>query len=246
MLARRILDAARSAVNRSGYDVVSYPRWNTAPWALSHLLPQLGVSCVLDVGGHHGEYGLMLREVGYRGHIVSFEPTPSSFALLSEKCAADPKWSAHNFALGSEEGTLPINVTAAQDFVSFLQPDPERNPDFAAALAVTEVREVPVKRLRDVLDQVVAHVPRPVLFLKSDTQGFDFQVLDGLGPRIGELRGVQVELALQPLYQGMQGFQQSLAALAGYGFELYCLSPVSHDSAFRVVEYDCITRRAAG
>lgn len=233
----------RRLVNGAGLDVVSYPRWNTAPWALKHLLPQLGITCVIDVGGHHGEYGLMLREMGYQGHIVSFEPVPESFALLSERSAPDPRWRVHPYALGAQPGVLPLHITKESDFVSFLDPDLERSGHFASALAVSRTQEVPVKRLDAVLDECIGHVPDPVLFLKSDTQGYDFHVLEGLGDRVREIRGLQVEVALQPLYHGMKGFSESVSVLEGLGFELFCLSPITHDTSHRVIEYDCIMRR---
>ncbi|HEX2093403.1 MAG TPA: FkbM family methyltransferase [Longimicrobiaceae bacterium] len=234
----------RRLVRGIGLDVVSYPRWNTAPWALKHLLPQLRITCVLDVGGHHGEYGLMLREMGYQGHIVSFEPVPESFAVLKERCAGDPRWHAHPYALGAEAGVLPLHITRESDFVSFLDPDLERGGHFATALAVERSQEVPVKRLDEVLDDCIAHISDPVLFLKSDTQGYDFHVLEGLGARIGEIRGLQIEVALQPLYRGMKGFNESISTLGELGFELFCLSPITHDESYRVIEYDCLMRRA--
>ena len=85
----------------------------------SGLLPDLGVTCVLDVGAHHGEYGEMLRGIGYQGHIVSFEPVPESVSVLRRRAAHDPKWRVHSFALGEENANLPINVTASSHLCSF-------------------------------------------------------------------------------------------------------------------------------
>jgi SAM-dependent methyltransferase len=41
---------------------------------LAALLPQLAINCVVDVGANTGQFGAMLRRIGYAGRIVSFEP----------------------------------------------------------------------------------------------------------------------------------------------------------------------------
>lgn len=237
-------ERVRGWVRRLGLDVVGYPRWNTAPWALHHLLPRLGITCVLDVGGHHGEYGQLLREVGYRGEIVSFEPVPESFAILSERCARDPRWRAYPYALGAEEGELPIHVTAQDVFTSFLQPDEAAAGRFVTSVEIARTDTVPVRRLDRVLDECVAPARDPVLFLKTDTQGYDFHVVEGAGERIREMRGLQMELAVRPLYHGVRQLPEALAELDRLGFDLFGLFPVVHDEELRVLEFDCIAQRS--
>ena len=49
---------------------------------LSRFLSDFRVDCVFDIGANTGQYGARLRQTGYRGLIVSFEPNPSAFAKL--------------------------------------------------------------------------------------------------------------------------------------------------------------------
>jgi FkbM family methyltransferase len=242
----RVTAAIRRGLNPAGLDIVNHPRWNTVPWALGHLIRQLGVNCVLDVGGHGGDYGRMLREIGDRGHSVSFEPMPESFAALEACSAGDPLGTVHPFALGAADGALPFHVTSGSVFASFPEPDPEGGRTFRDHLEVVRTEEVPVRRLDGVLDDCIRHVPDPVLFRKSETQGYDFQVLAGAGSRPAGIPGLQVELALQSLYRGVARFPEALATLERLGFDLYCLGPVVHDDSFRVIEYDRVMRRPAG
>ena len=68
--------------------------YSAADIALRQILTQLGISAVFDVGAHIGEYATRLRNVGYRGKIVSFEPQTSAFAVLANKALDDPLWEA--------------------------------------------------------------------------------------------------------------------------------------------------------
>ena len=74
------------------------------------LLKHFGVETVLDVGAHHGEYGLRLRKGGYDGKIVSFEPGPDAFSVLEQRCKRDGNWACHQMALGDEIGQGELNV----------------------------------------------------------------------------------------------------------------------------------------
>src|SRR6266508_3081790 len=101
MTARRV----RRLVRSLGFDIVRYP--NPTGSIGPHLLRLFQVAridCVLDVGGHWGEYGTLLRESGYAGDIVSFEPVPVSATKLKELSASDQRWSVRCVALGSNDG----------------------------------------------------------------------------------------------------------------------------------------------
>ncbi len=243
MAAGAVKEGVRRLVRQLGVDVVTYPRWNTTPWALRKLLPQLGVDCVLDVGAHYGEFGATLRGIGYRGEIVSFEPIPESFARLRERCSADPKWRALPLAIGSEDGELPIHVTAGTEFASFLAPDAGAWREYRDAMRVERTEVVPVRRLDAVLDEALAGLDGRRIFLKSDTQGYDLRVVEGAGERMRDVLGLQAELPVKPLYHGMPGFTEALAYLEGLGLELFGLYPVNHDGDGRVIEFDCMMRR---
>ena len=51
------------------------------------MLGELRVDCVLDVGANVGQFGDMLRTIGYMGTIVSFEPVDATFRTLAEHAA---------------------------------------------------------------------------------------------------------------------------------------------------------------
>src|SRR5882672_4717902 len=68
---------------------------------LAAIFDRLKIDCVLDVGAHVGQYGRFLRNIGYTGHIVSFEPVRANFARLERRSERDAKWTIHRLALGN-------------------------------------------------------------------------------------------------------------------------------------------------
>lgn len=162
-----------------GYDLVRTSKDILLPRHLRNLFHLAQIDCVLDVGANHGQYGKMLRDLGYRGRIISFEPVNASYQLLHAAAAQDQNWEAHNFALGAKEEKLEINVTAASDFASFLAPSDFSRRTFGETVAVASRETVTVKRLDDVFASVMAGEEAPAIHLKMDTQGYDLEVLKG-------------------------------------------------------------------
>lgn len=213
---------------------------------LGQLLKQFEVNCVIDVGANAGQYALGLRRLGYDGHIVSFEPVGALYERLKTLSEADPKWSVHRLALGGRDGEAEINVTRADVFSSLLKPNDASARHFGNGAEVTAIERVPLRRLDTVLDELLAHLPEPRAFLKMDTQGYDLEVFAGLGRWAGRAVGLQSEVSLIPIYEGMPRMSDSLSAYEAAGFEVAGLYPVSRDRATaRVIEYDCTMVRAA-
>ena len=231
---------ARRLIRRSGYAIVwRNPRGYSLPTHLMAVFDALGVNCVLDVGAHHGEYARQLRDYGYEGRIVSFEPVASSFARLADAAARDRDWRVHHAALGAEEGTAELNVAADERLSSFLSPSAA---PLTPALAVEERETVRVRTLDGVVDEAVAGIREPRLFLKMDTQGWDREVLRGASASLPRIFGLQSEAAVLPLYEGMTSYLDAIRELGELGYDLTGVYPVAYDS-LRVVELDVVMIR---
>src|SRR4051812_28152839 len=83
----------RKCANNLGYDIVGYDG-SSARRRLARLLARHGISVILDVGANEGHFGWDMRELGYRGRIVSFEPMREAFGRLARAAASDTGWQA--------------------------------------------------------------------------------------------------------------------------------------------------------
>jgi FkbM family methyltransferase len=236
---RRLLFMGRRTRHQVGPDLVLHDH-------LQGLFERYAVDCVLDVGANYGQYGRELRGAGYRGRLLSFEAVPQICERLRETAAGDPGWSVHAVALGSTSGTAELNVTRHDVFTSFRQPLPFAGRRFGEATAVARRERVALRRLEEVLDELLGGGPPPRCFLKMDTQGYDLEVFAGLGHWAGHVVGLQSEVAAIALYSGMPRMAEAIARYEAAGFELSGLFPVSRDEPTgRVIEFDCVLVRAA-
>jgi FkbM family methyltransferase len=208
------------------------------------VFPYLGINCVLDVGAGRGEYGTFLRQNGYAGHIISFEPVAASFSALARRCADDPRWHAYPYALGSEHSARQIFVTSNPDYSSFLQPSQHALATFPGC-AVDRTERVEVRRLDEIFDDAITPIAEPRAFLKLTTQGWDLEVLRGAEHRLDRLLAMQTELSLHPPYEGATEFEAALSSFSHAGFAAAGMFDRPHHHGFRLAEVDFVAIKPA-
>jgi FkbM family methyltransferase len=199
---RNTIAAGINALLRTiGYQVIRLP----APALNCRLrsLDRFGVDLVLDVGANTGQYAQELRSYGYRGRIISFEPLPDAYALLARAAASDPLWEVRNVAVGAAPGRLPMHVSAnsvSSSLLTVTKASRDAAPESRASASV----EVDVITLADTL---VANAAARI-FLKIDTQGYEWPVLQGCGEALAHALLLDVEMSLQAMYEGQALFEQ--------------------------------------
>lgn len=200
--------AVQSLLRGVGYEFVR--------WPLAHFLRQHTIDTVLDVGANDGEYARTLRSIGYKGRIVSFEPLSRAFDALSAAAASDPDWHAVRLALGDTAESTVIHVAGNSASSSLLGMLP-RHTAVAPQSAYVAEEIVTMERLDAVFDSHVK--PGSRVFLKIDTQGYESRVLSGAEGVLDRVVGLQVELSLEPLYEGQSMAEDVMAWLRRRGFQ---------------------------
>lgn len=173
------------------------------------------VGLVLDVGACSGLYGLELRRLGFQGKMISFEPLRESFAQLQRHANADPKWQCLNLALGSNPGEAILHVSGKSASSSLL-PMQARHIELVPQSRTIAEEKVQLDTLDHLFPQF-ADASRNV-FLKLDTQGYEWEVLKGATQTLQRICGVQIELSFVPLYDGESNYLFVLKRLEDAGF----------------------------
>lgn len=223
------------AALRAGIPPPSLPLLNRyrEQWSFKRLLDRLGITLFLDVGANTGSLAESVRLTGYTGRMVSFEPNPTDYQALIYRARGDSRWAAKCCALGDTDGTVSLNVTGSDSVYSSILTPTDTPP-------VSSVVSVPVHRLDGLWDEIVR--PDDRIFLKTDTQGYDWNVLHGAGEKLAKVFGIQTEMSVIPIYEGSTHYLQMLEFLESNGFAVTEFRPISYKKGM-ILEFDCFAVR---
>jgi FkbM family methyltransferase len=203
---------------------------------LDALLRRLRIDCFIDVGANQGQFSKHLRMMGYKGRILSFEPSPADYRHLSRLARGDSLWNTFDVALGSEDAKKDFNVITlddgSTDCSSLLTP---KSQDVQSTI------EVSVRRLDTMLETLDLGSAR--IFLKVDAQGYDVEVVKGASGFLDSILGLQSEISVVPIYDDMPHFTTALEYYESLGFSLMNLFVVNRTKHQAVLEYDCLMAR---
>lgn len=180
------------------------------------------IDLVLDVGANVGQYAENLRAQGYRGRVVSFEPTSNAFFKLERKAALDEEWTCERLALTDAHGERRINLSANSWSSSFL-PLAAQHLESAPESRYVGSELVTTSRLDSLFPRLVAGDERT--FLKLDVQGNELSVLRGAELTLDRIHGLECEVSIVPLYDEQPLIGEVLDYLGRRGFELVALEP---------------------
>ena len=213
----------KKLINNLGYDIRSYLPNSSSEAQLISSLRTHNIDLVLDVGANTGQFGLSLRKGGYKGSIVSFEPLSTAYKELLITRKKDNKWSIYTqTAIGSENGEIEINIAGNSVSSSIF---PMLKVHRTAAPNSCYVGKEIVKIIRiDSLEEKYFDKNKKIL-LKIDTQGYEAEVLDGVGERLNYIDGILMELSFIPLYEGQLLWKELIMRMNILGFELWAIFP---------------------
>lgn len=214
----KILNLVRKILNPLHIDIVKYPSSDLR--RRQKLLDHFKINKILDVGANSGQYASLIRDTGFKGEIVSFEPVKHVFENLKKKSKKDAKWTVHNMGLGNRKEDLEINVSQNTFSSSILNMMPEHLNSEPEAIYL-EKQCIKVDMLDNLYHELVDS--NDVVFLKLDVQGFEKNVLEGAREYLKKITGVQVEMSIIEMYEGELTYLQMIDYLKERGFKLYSL-----------------------
>lgn len=179
MIDSRMFAALRSIVWRIGRKLYTWarrevsngPELNGEYWLLAQAVNAATVNtpCFLDIGARFGEWSeqayALLKRRGLSGDVHAFEPAAASYAYLCSIFNLNESIHVHRLALSDQSGLRDFFVIGDLAGVNSLVP-----------VGGAKVEQVNSIRVDDFLaKKKIDHV----LFAKSDTEGHDFNALQG-------------------------------------------------------------------
>jgi FkbM family methyltransferase len=225
-LTRWVRHITQSVLHRFGVELARYydPSFLTAK--RREILQEERINLVLDVGANVGQYAEALRASGFRGRIVSFEPTSVAFAALEQNAARDESWSCERLALSDRDGDQSINVSGNSWSSSLLPMTPGhiRAAPHSAYIGSETVR---TSRLDSLTQGLFDRETRA--YLKLDVQGHELSVLRGADEALEQVPVLECELSVISLYEGQPLVAEVLAYLTDRAFSVAAMEPVLTD-----------------
>ena len=205
-------------LRQNGITIKRYP--NTDIANRMKLVRRKKIDTLLDIGANSGQYATQMREHGYKGNIVSFEPLKDTFEELKATSIKDNNWLVNNYALGDENVTSLINVSGNSVSSSILNMLPS-HLNSAPESKYVDKEKIQIKKLDSIFDSFCG-VGNKVM-MKIDVQGFEKNVLDGADESLNNIEIIQLEMSIVPLYENETTFIDMINYLDDKSFKLFSL-----------------------
>jgi len=218
-------ETIKKYIQKTGFTIARYP----APDQKRRILAyhNFKVDTLLDVGANSGQYAGLMRELGYKGTIHSFEPTSNAFKLLSNKSKKDKNWHIHQLAIGSNAGEIEINISENSFSSSILEIE-KMHVQSAPQSRYINKETVPIETI-DNLFSVITKGGKSI-YIKIDTQGYESEVLKGAENNLHKIQCIQLEMSLVKLYKKEWLFEEILSYMKKKYFEIYTIEPEFYDT----------------
>jgi len=198
----------------AGYDVRKVStEFGLDPFQDLQRLSGNGPLVIFDVGANVGQSILNLRRVFRRPTIHAFEPGKETFVQLRSRTSGLPGLHLNNCALGSQSGVMTFMANRESEMSSLLE------PSVACWGTVQERRDTVVRTLDE---YCVENNIAAIDILKSDTQGFDLEVIKGARELLGRnvIHLIYLEIILSEMYKGLPSVHEIYSFLTEQGFSL--------------------------
>ncbi|TRU44023.1 MAG: FkbM family methyltransferase [Microcystis aeruginosa Ma_QC_Ca_00000000_S207] len=148
---------------------------------MTYLYSYLPHRLAVDIGANRGDVSSRLLQAGYQ--VYAFEPFPAVIDKLKNRLGDHPNFRLFPFALGSENQTQELHIATDEtpdntyqdaSFYSSLT-----KHSLSEGLAFTDTIPVTVKTLASLQD--AEELPKDIGLVKIDTEGFDLEVIKGMG-----------------------------------------------------------------
>lgn len=219
-----ILSFVRFFINPFKIDIKKYPDIDLR--RRKKLLDHHNINKIIDVGANSGQYASQTFKLGFKGEIISFEPLKSVYKKLHNKVKNKQNWTSFNFGLAEKFQEIEINVSKNTFSSSILQLKDNLVESEPASKYISK-EKITTKKLDDIFNEL--YEKEDIVLLKIDVQGYEKNVLDGAKESLSKIKGIQIEMSIEELYEGELLFSEMKQYLNELGYSLYSLENGFYD-----------------
>lgn len=209
---------------------------------IEHLpvLNLLDCKTVVDVGSNRGQFALVAKFCFPKAKIISFEPLLKPSELFSKIFFSDKNVTLYNAAIGSENTSHKMYVSAHDDSSSLLPISSLQRRIFPGTeeVDIVTVQVAPMDFFLNKNDIVAPAI------LKLDVQGYELEVLEGCSVVLNEFTYIYVECSFVELYEGQAFASEVIDFLYKKYFSLDGVYNMYYDDNGRAIQADFLFKKA--
>ncbi len=200
-----------------GYEISRVNREGTHLSRIKNFMSLLNTDLVLDVGANKGQFARSIRNTGYVGKIISFEPLSEVYDNLIRNSENDKKWKVYpRCAVGNSNSEISINVSknfASSSVLNILNEHVNSASDskYIGSYLVNQIK----------LDDIDLDEDFNSIFLKIDVQGYELDVLEGAIKLLEKISLIKVEISYTQLYKNGTNWRILVDFLNKNHFEIW-------------------------
>jgi FkbM family methyltransferase len=173
----------------------------------------LPIDGIIQVGAHHGQELPLFKQLDIK-NLILFEPSKSAFEVLKKNLALnDGNVKVYNYALGNQEGYLPLHISSNDgQSSSFLKSNINFKID-SPQIQYSDIEIVSMKKLDDVeFDRTIFQT------LVMDCEGYELEVLKGAKKTLKTINYIFLEVNRKGVRLGAPSVRKIDKYLIQFGF----------------------------
>jgi len=173
----------------------------------------LPINGVIQVGAHHGQEVPLFKKLGIK-NLLLFEPSKSAFEILQKNFTSnDSNVKLYNYALGNQEGYLPLHISSNDgQSSSFLKSNINFKMD-SPEIHFSEIEIVSMKKLDEIeFDRTIFQT------LLMDCEGYELEVLKGAEKTLQSINYIFLEVNRRGVRLGAPSVRMIDKYLIQFGF----------------------------
>ena len=190
---------------------------------ISNYLQNKSIKTVIDIGAHKGEFAQNALKIKSVEKVISFEPQKKIYEILNQKFLNNNKVNINNFALSNkvEKKLMKINKMTATSTL---------NQEINNDSLYFKFKSLLLYQKNSIISEEEINTTTFDIFfnnrsfdqnslLKIDTEGYEYQVLQGSSAKITEVKYVLIENQYSQMYKNVN-FQDCHNFLLEKNFKL--------------------------
>jgi len=209
----KVKSVIRGALGFAGLQLRRIPKLDDVDRAIATLVEQDSQPLILDVGANEGQSVHRFKRLFPECELHAFEPSPSTFQKLKLNTLNFANVVYNQAGVGSKTGILSLRENEYSDMSSFLEPSESCWGN------IVNTTRVPVVTLDSYCESKKIN---EISILKTDTQGFDYEVLVGATNLIqfSRVHIVLTEMIFSDMYKNSKPFGEYYSFLKESGYKL--------------------------